>query len=149
LASEPAKALPLFEKAMQQSPDGGAAGFFVALLADDLKKRDVRDHALEVLIAANQPRSELARLLLETLAHGKSLDLQAVEQALKKLKSAVANHYCYFVGRVLEKGGRRPEALAYFNRLATATEALDLYRTLAAAALRQEGVQPGKIKPAH
>jgi len=146
LAHHREAALTAFLEA-SRSPQIGVEHFLLALVADDLKKSQVRDEALEKLVATKTPKSALAGLLLEALAKERPFDLKAVEAALGKLSKPAAANSCYYVAYVLEKLGRRAEAATYLERCANSQEkTAGLIRTLAAAALRERGIESGKAE---
>ncbi|HEY5316028.1 MAG TPA: tetratricopeptide repeat protein [Pirellulales bacterium] len=145
------QAYELFARQQRKTKDP-LAGFFAALLADELKKPAERDAALDVIATeGGKYKSDgRQRTALITLAGVWSETLRAGEQKitldnLKRVQQLSENagfdrtNFGYFAGRMLQSLGLAEEGNKYLLLSARSTKDIRT-RTLARAQLRVQGV---------
>ena len=146
LDDQSGQALKTFEKSYAETDKGGE-GFLLALLADEHGDRGLRDKTWASLAAKSEQEDVIgemgrfAALLRDSLARGEDgrLDLAVADEMIRKSSGGLPGDFYYYLGRFLELHGRRPEAIEYYRRGATAPVGYPEVRTLAAHALRKAG----------
>jgi tetratricopeptide (TPR) repeat protein len=143
---DPAAALELMDRPSSR----GALIFslYVAALADAGGKADLRDERLKPDAARPDAVGRYATLLRKVTEGGAEPTVKELDAAVAALPESQRQAMLYPVGVMLYTHGRQKEGLAYLERLATAPGNESVYRTVAVAALRERGAEPGKYPAA-
>lgn len=118
---------------------------FAALAADAHKDTDQRDGSLRKVPADNR-FGKVAALFREALKPKAQLDLDMVDKSLADERPAMKADVHFLVGWFLELRGHKDQALVYYDRCATAAAGRPTLRALAIQAVREAGMEPGRVR---
>jgi tetratricopeptide (TPR) repeat protein len=140
---EPKKALDLMRKAFEDSSPNLANGLELALLADELNDRALRDSTVEKVCKSPAIRKldsfPAIEQLSRALAGGGNppLDLAAIDAALGRIEpGAPRANMAYFIGAFLYKHDAPTQAKRYFEMCLGTPSAFLWYRTISSIRLR-------------
>ena len=129
-----------------------AACFRAVLIAEELGDADARKEALQAAKEIRDPALGQFRKLAAWLEHETAqdkqqpIDIKTAQQIADNADDQDRPGINYIVGRILELRGRAEESKAFLDAAATdEAAAFSLSKVLACAALRDRGLEPGKL----